>query len=125
MTPTPAAFNFEELTRAWLSFASATGIPLDYCGSATAAAHEGAERAQALLRDHIVANNDYRLFALLHLLGNASVRMEQVLDPEGYAEAAARIEAALEEARTHCGHGLTDAELDVEAQAAMSVLPRD
>ncbi|HDD9743284.1 TPA: hypothetical protein PBR01_004478, partial [Escherichia coli] len=34
------------------------------------------------IRERIVATNDMRLFSLLHLLGQASLRMEQALWPE-------------------------------------------
>ncbi len=117
-TPLPA-FNFEALTAAWEAFAQAAGIPLNYCGDSTAAAHDGAEQAQAMLRAHIVATNDYRLFALLHLLGNASLRMEQVLDPVGYAEAEARAEAALAEAELTAERGPSDAEVAAHLETSL------
>lgn len=101
-TPT---IDLEALAQAWVAFAAATGIPADYCGNSTEAAHDGVERAQQRLREHIVATNDYRLFPLLHILGNASLRMEQVLDPDGYAESVARITEALGEAEMHATQG--------------------
>lgn len=116
------AYDFDALAEAWTRFAAFAGIPADYCGDSSAAAHAGAEQAQKLLREHIVTTNDYRLFPLLHLLGNASVRMEQVLDPAGYAESVARINAALVEAELHATHG--DSRLPGKALAT-SVLRRD
>jgi hypothetical protein len=106
MTDTSATpFDFLALAEAWVPFAAVAGIPPNYSGDSTPAAHEGAEKAQQLLREHITATNDYRLFPLLHLLGNASLRMEQVLDPEGYAELEARITEALAEAELHATQG--------------------
>lgn len=116
-------FNFESLTAAWGAFALAAGIPLSYCGDSTAVAHEGAERAQAMLRSHIGATNDYKLFALLHVLGNASLRMEQVLDPVGYAETEALVEAALADAELTAEQGPSDAE--VAAHLETSLLRHD
>jgi hypothetical protein len=98
-------FNFEALTAAWGAFAFAAGIPLSYCGDSTAAAHEGTERAPAMLHSRIVATNDYKLFALLHVLGNASLRMEQVLDPVCYAETEAMVDAALADAELTAEQG--------------------
>ncbi|EQD29494.1 hypothetical protein B1B_18741, partial [mine drainage metagenome] len=42
--------------------------------------------------------NDMRLFGLLHLLGQASLRMEQTLWPEDYERMTREVEEALREA---------------------------
>lgn len=120
---TPPVFNFEALTLAWADFAQATGIPLNYCGNSTEAAYDSAEHAQAMLRAHISATNDYRLFALLHLLGNAALRMEQVLDPVGYAETEALLAAALAKAEFQAEHWPSDEEVAVHLEK--SLLRRD
>ena len=46
----------------------------------------------------IVATNDMRLFSLLHLLGQASLRMEQALWPEDYERMTREVEEALRQA---------------------------
>lgn len=45
-----------------------------------------------------ISTNDMRLFGLLHLLGQASLRMEQVLWPEDYERMTREVEEALREA---------------------------
>lgn len=117
-----APFDFSAFAEAWGRFAADAGIPSGYSGDSTAAAHEGVENAQRMLREHIVATNDYRLFPLLHILGNASVRMEQVLDPEGYVESVARIRAALAEAELHATKGES---VPLHKALATSLLRRD
>ncbi len=59
--------------------------------------HKG-EVIQERIREHVVATNDMRLFGLLHLLGQASLRMEQALWPEEYARMTREVEEALREA---------------------------
>lgn len=76
--------DIEELAKAWVRFTAEMKFPQDFDGIATPAAHESNEIMQARIRDHIVATKDMRLFGLLHLLGHASLRMEQVLWPEQY-----------------------------------------
>lgn len=98
-------FDFTALTEVWTQFAALAGIPQNYTGESSSEAHEGVEQAQAHLREHIIATNDYQLLSLLHILGNASVRMEQMLDPEGYAESVARVTAALKTAELHATQG--------------------
>lgn len=119
----PDTLDFAALSKAWVEFCETSGIPLNYQGNSTAEAHAGVERAQQLLREHIIATNDYRLFPLLHILGNASLRMEQVLDPIGYAETTSMIEAALADAELHDGPLRHDAA--TAARLATSVLRRD
>ena len=52
---------------------------------------------QERIREHVVATNDMRLFGLLHLLGQASLRIEQALWPEEYARMTREVEEALRE----------------------------
>lgn len=73
-------------------------IPADYEGTATPEAHRACEVIQERIREHVVATNDMRLFGLLHLLGQASLRMEQVQWPEEYERMTREIEEALREA---------------------------
>ena len=49
------------------------------------------------IREHVIATNDMRLFGL-HLLGQASLRMEQALWPEEYERMTREVEEALREA---------------------------
>ena len=56
----------------------------DYDGTVSPEAYWVGEAIQERLREHIVATDDMRLFGLLHLLGQASLRIEQVLWPEEY-----------------------------------------
>ncbi|MDP2785076.1 MAG: hypothetical protein Q8O38_10870, partial [Sulfurimicrobium sp.] len=56
------------------------------------------EAIQTRIRDHIIATNDMRLFGLLHLLGQASLRMEQTLWPEDFERITREVEKALREA---------------------------
>ncbi|MFT2898300.1 hypothetical protein ACMWKN_24175 [Enterobacter sp. 01-M-05-SI-ECC] len=53
---------------------------------------------QEQIRERIVATNDMRLFSLLHLLGQASLRMEQALWPEDYERMTREVEEALRQA---------------------------
>lgn len=122
--PSPlVTFDLEPLAQAWVAFARAAGIPADYNGDSAPEAHAGAEKAQELLREHIRSTNDYRLFPLLHLLGNASLRMEQVLDPEEYARTTAMVEEALAEAELNTSHWVSQD--DIEAILQHSLLRRD
>lgn len=60
--------------------------------------HQASEAIQEQIREHIVASNDMRLFGLLHLIGQASLRMEQVLWPEDYERMTREVQEALREA---------------------------
>ncbi|MFZ2391176.1 hypothetical protein [Rhodoferax sp.] len=93
---TPA--NIEKLSGAWAQLGGEVGFPVDYEGSASPDAHRASEVIQELIREHIVATNDMRLFGLLHLLGQASLRMEQSLWPEDYERMTREVEEALREA---------------------------
>lgn len=121
--PNIAKPDFSVLSQAWVDFCEASGIPSDYQGNSTVEAHAGVEHAQQLLREHIITTNDYRLFPLLHILGNASLRMEQVLDPVGYAETTALIEAALADANLESALGPMDEE--TRTRLSTSLLRRD
>src|SRR3546814_17322020 len=69
----------------WSSDVCSAELPAGYEGTATPEAHRACEVIQERIREHVVATNDMRLFGLLHLLGQASLRMEQALRPEDYA----------------------------------------
>ena len=89
--------NIEKLSGAWEMLAGEVGFPADYEGTASPEAHRANEAIQELIREHIVATNDMRLFGLLHLLGQASLRMEQALWPEEYERMTREVEEALRE----------------------------
>jgi hypothetical protein len=116
-------YDLEPLSQAWVTFAHAVGIPANYNGNSAPEAHAGAEAAQELLRGHICETTDYRLFNLLHLLGNASLRMEQVIDPKEYVRTTLMVEAALADAELNQEHWLSEQE--IEAHLAHSLLRRD
>ena len=90
--------SIEALASAWARIAEEATLPSDYEGTATPAAHRASEAIQAQIRDHIVATNDMRLFGLLHLLGQSSLRMEQTLWPEDFERMTREVEEALREA---------------------------
>lgn len=90
--------SIEALANAWARIPKEATLPSDYEGTATPAAHRACETIQAQIRDHIVATNDMRLFGLLHLLGQASLRMEQTLWPEDFERMTREVEGALREA---------------------------
>lgn len=94
-TPTD---DIETLASAWAQLAEEVGFPADYDGTTTPEAHQASEAVQERIREHIVATKDMRLFGLLHLLGQASLRMEQVLWPEDYERKTREVEEALREA---------------------------
>lgn len=95
-----SATSIEALSSAWAQIAEEIEFPANYEGTATPAAHQASEAIQERIREHIVATNDMRLFGLLqlHLLGQASLRMEQTLWPEEYEQMARAIQEALHEA---------------------------
>lgn len=90
--------GIEALASAWARIAEEVILPPDYEGTATPAAHLASEAIQARIRDHIVATNDMRLFGLLHLLGQASLRIEQTLWPEDFERMTREVEQALRDA---------------------------
>lgn len=90
--------SIEALTSAWEQITKEVEFPANYEGTATPAAHQASEAIQERIREHIVATNDMRLFGLLHLLGQASLRMEQTLWPEEYERMTCEVQKALHEA---------------------------
>lgn len=90
--------SIEALAIAWARIAEEATLPSGYDGTATPETHRACEAIQARIRDHIAATNDMRLFCLLHLLGQASLRMEQTLWPEDFERMTREIEKALREA---------------------------
>lgn len=90
--------SIEALASTWARIAEEVEFPADYEGTASPEAHRASEVIQERIREHIVATNDLRLFCLLHLLGQASLRMEQALWPEEYERMTREVEAALREA---------------------------
>lgn len=90
--------TIEALAIAWARIAEEAELPAGYEGTATPEAHRACEVIQERIREHVVATNDMRLFGLLHLLGQASLRMEQALWPEEYARMTREVEEALREA---------------------------
>lgn len=90
--------SIDALASAWARIAEETEFPADYEGTASPEAHRASEAIQERIREHIVATNDMRLFGLLHLLGQASLRMEQALWPEEYERMTREVEEALREA---------------------------
>lgn len=91
--------SIEALASAWARIAKEAAFPPDYEGTATPAVHRASEAIQEQIREHIVATNDVRLFGLLHLLGQASLRMEQALWPEEYERMTREVEEALRDTK--------------------------
>ncbi len=83
--------NIETLSDAWARLAEEVKLPTDYEGTASPEAFRANEAIQERIREHIIATNDMQLFGLLHLLGQASLRMEQVLWPEEYERIAREV----------------------------------
>lgn len=90
-------FSIDALASAWAQIAEEAEFPPGYEGTATPDAHRASEAIQERIREHIVATNDMRLFGLLHLLGQASLRMEQALWPEDYERMTREVEEVLRE----------------------------
>jgi hypothetical protein len=90
--------SLEALARAWVRITEEIEFPIDYEGTASLDAHRAIEAIQEQIQEHIVATGDRRLFSLLQLLGQASLRMEQELWPRDYERMRREIEAALHEA---------------------------
>ena len=93
-----SAPSTERLASAWARIAEEAALPSGFEGTAAPEAHRACEAIQTRIRDHIVATNDMRLFGLLHLLGQASLRMEQTLWPEDFERMTREVEEALREA---------------------------
>jgi hypothetical protein len=90
--------RIEALASAWARIAQEVVFPPDYEGTTSPEGHRACEAIQAQIREHIVSTNDRRLFGLLHVLGQASLRMEQTLWPEDYERIRREVEEALREA---------------------------
>ncbi|MBP3062028.1 hypothetical protein SAMN05216576_107201 [Ectopseudomonas chengduensis] len=90
--------SIEVLASAWARLAEEAGFPADYKGTASPEAHQASEAIHQRIKEHIAATNDMRLFGLLHLLGQSSLRMEQTLWPEEYERMTCEVEEALREA---------------------------
>jgi len=90
--------TIEALAIAWVRIAEEAELPAGYEGTATPEAHRACAVIQERIREHVVATNDMRLFGLLHLLGQASLRLEQALWPAEYARMTREVEEALREA---------------------------
>jgi hypothetical protein len=93
-----SASSIEALASAWARIAEKAALASDYEGTASPEGHRTCEAIQARIRDHIVATNDMCLFGLLHLLGQASLRMEQTLWPEDFERMTREVEQALRNA---------------------------
>ena len=90
--------SIEALANVWARIAEEATLPTGYEGTATPETHRACEAILARIRDHIVATTNFmRLFGLLHLLGQASPRMEQTLWPEDFERMTREVEEALRE----------------------------
>jgi hypothetical protein len=98
MTDSMSTSSIEALASAWARIAQEAGFPPDYEGTASPEAHRASEAIQERIREHIIATQDRRLFGLMHLLGQALLRMEQALWPEDYGRMTREVEEALREA---------------------------
>ena len=90
--------SIEALAITWARIAEETNFPRGYEGTASPEAHRASEAIQEQIREHIVATNDMRLFGLLHLLGQASLRMEQTLWLEDFERMTREVEETLQKA---------------------------
>ena len=90
--------SIEALAITWARIAEEAKLPPSYEGTASPEAHRASEAIQEQIREHIVDTNDMRLFSLLHLLGQASLRMEQTLWPEDFERMTREVEQALRDA---------------------------
>ncbi|HRH27257.1 MAG TPA: hypothetical protein PKV17_00570 [Aquabacterium sp.] len=75
----PPRTTLEALASAWQGIAVEVDFPAEFDGLPTPEAHRATEALEQLLREHLIAAKDQRLFALMHLLGLAALRMEQVI----------------------------------------------
>lgn len=90
--------NIERLSVAWAQIMSDVEFPQDFDGTPTQATCHAAGLVEEKIRNHIVSSGDKRLFSLMHLLGQASLRMEQYLWPDEYEQIKREIEIAVIEA---------------------------
>lgn len=100
--------SLQALARAWVRITEEVQFPSDYDGTASLDAHRAIEAIQEQIREQIITTGDMRLFSLLQLLGQASLRLEQKLWPGDFDRMRVEVEAALREAEdTHsewCSH---------------------
>jgi len=89
--------SIQELARAWARITEEVKFPTDYEGTASVDAYRASETIQEQIREHITTTMDMRLFSLLHLLGQASLRMEQALWSEDYDRMSREVDEALRE----------------------------
>lgn len=89
--------SIESLAAAWQRVASEADFPADFDGRPTPEVHRATEALDQLLREHLGTTNDRRVFALMHLLGLAALRMEQVIWPANYERLRREIEKAVRE----------------------------
>jgi hypothetical protein len=87
--------SLQALARAWVRITEEVNFPSGYDGTGSLDAYRAIEAIQEQIRAHIVATGDMRLFSLLQLLGQASLRMEQELWPGDYGRMRVEVEAAL------------------------------
>lgn len=90
--------NIEALAKAWEQAMAAVNFPQGFDGEPTPEAHRAAGTIEEKIREHIISSGDMRLFSLMHLLGQASLRMEQVLWTEEYERIKQEIAKAIVEA---------------------------
>ncbi len=90
--------NIERLSVAWAQVMSDVGFPQDFDGTPTQVSFHAAWLVEEKIRNHIVSSGDKRLFSLMHLLGQASLRMEQYLWPDEYEQIKREIEISVIEA---------------------------
>ena len=102
-----SASSIETLAYAWAQIAEDAEFPTEYEGTASPGAHRASEAIQERIRGHIVATSDMRLFGLLHLLGQASLRMEQSLWPENFERLTREVEESLREINAPNAKSLT------------------
>lgn len=116
--------SIDALASAWARIAEEASLPPNYEGTASPEAHRASEVIQAQIRDHVVATNDMRLFGLLHLLGQASLSMEQTLWPEDFERMTNEIKEAVREANQPNAKRYTHEEV-MQAMQERIALARD
>ncbi|MGS6244678.1 hypothetical protein ACVGWS_00585, partial [Enterobacter hormaechei] len=70
--------TIEALASAWARIAEEAEFPADYDGTATPQPHRASEPIKEQIRERIVATNHMRVFILLHLLSQASLRLSLI-----------------------------------------------
>ena len=94
-----------------MSIEEEAALPSDFDGTVSPEAHRACEAIQAGIRDHIVTTNDMCFFGLLHLLGQALLRMEQTLWPDDFERMTREVEQALRDADDPNAHFFTNEEV--------------